>query len=53
MQNEINHIDYLIEKGKAKGMVIGFNPSPFDEKILEFMLEKLAEKNIYENEEKP
>ena len=24
-----------------------------DEKILEFMLEKLAEKNIYENEEKP
>lgn len=41
LQNEINHIDYLIEKGKAKGMVIGFNPSPFDEKILECDLEKV------------
>lgn len=33
LQNEINEVDYLIEKGKEKGMRVVFNPSPFDEYV--------------------
>lgn len=35
LQNEINNIDYIIEKAHKKGMNIVFNPSPFNEKIKE------------------
>jgi len=40
LQNEINHIDLIIQKANAKGMIIALNPSPFNEKItsLDFSL---------------
>ena len=34
LQNEINNLDYIIRKAKARGMFVVLNPSPFDEKIL-------------------
>lgn len=33
LQNEINKIDYIIEKAYKKGMCIIFNPSPYNDKI--------------------
>lgn len=33
LQNEINSVDYIIEKAYQKGMCIVFNPSPYNEKI--------------------
>ena len=32
-QNEINKIDYIIEKAYKKGMCIIFNPSPYNDEI--------------------
>lgn len=34
LQNEINCVDYLIEKASEKGMVVVLNPSPMNETIL-------------------
>ena len=39
LQNEINGIDAIMKKAKAKGMKIILNPSPMDEKIIEAPLE--------------
>lgn len=39
-QNEISHMDGLIDMAYAKGMKIALNPSPFNEKITKDMLEK-------------
>lgn len=39
LQNEINNIDYIIKRGKAKGMQIVLNPSPIDESIFELPLD--------------
>lgn len=39
LQNEINNLDYVIEKAHKKGMKIVFNPSPMEESILELPLE--------------
>ena len=33
LQNEINNVDYIVEKAYQKGMCIILNPSPFNEKI--------------------
>lgn len=33
LQNEINNLDYIVEKAYQKGMCIVLNPSPFNEKI--------------------
>ncbi len=33
LQNEISNIDYIIEQAGKKGMVIAFNPSPFNDTI--------------------
>ena len=33
LQNEVNKLDYLIDQGKAKGMKIVLNPSPYDRNI--------------------
>lgn len=41
LQNEINQIDVLIEKGKEKGMKVVLNPSPFDERIGQCDLNKV------------
>lgn len=34
LQNEINNLSYLIKSARKKGMVICFNPAPFDESVL-------------------
>lgn len=33
LQNEINDVDYIVEKAHQRGMCIVLNPSPFNEKI--------------------
>lgn len=33
LQNEINELDYIIDRAYEKGMMIILNPSPFDEKL--------------------
>ncbi|MGH4049777.1 MAG: ribokinase [Clostridium sp.] len=35
LQNEINHLEYIINKANKKGMRIVLNPSPIDKKIIE------------------
>ncbi|MGD1817031.1 MAG: ribokinase [Pleomorphochaeta sp.] len=42
LQNEINNIEYLINKGYEKGLKICFNPSPFTKDILKLPLEKIS-----------
>lgn len=39
LQNEINNLEYLMQRAKKKGMVIFFNPSPIDETIRQLPLE--------------
>ena len=41
LQNEINHVDYIIEQAYKKGMPIVLNPSPFNEKIAKIDFDKL------------
>lgn len=38
LQNEINLLPELVEKGHEKGLTVALNPSPFDEEILEYDL---------------
>lgn len=42
LQNEINLLDYLIDKAAAKGMFIVLNPSPCNEKIMCCDLQKIS-----------
>lgn len=42
LQNEVNCLDYLIEKGFEKEMNIVLNPSPMNEKILACDLSKIS-----------
>ena len=42
LQNEINHLNYIINQAYEKGMRIILNPSPFDHVIKECNLEKVA-----------
>lgn len=39
LQNEINNIPYIMEKAHAKGLKIVLNPSPMNERVLEFPLD--------------
>lgn len=32
LQNEISNIDYIIHRAHEKGMIVAFNPSPFDKR---------------------
>ena len=41
LQNEINHLPYIVQRAKERGMMIVLNPSPFNEKILALDLSKL------------
>ncbi len=41
LQNEINHLDYIIEKAFEMGMKIILNPSPFNEELAKCDLEKV------------
>ncbi len=40
LQNEINEIPYLMEQAHRRGMRIALNPSPIDEELMRFPLEK-------------
>lgn len=42
LQNEINLLDYIIEKADQKGMQVVLNPSPMDEKLLQCDLSKVS-----------
>ena len=42
LQNEINLVDYLIDRGFEKGMVIALNPSPFDDEMRKCDLSKVT-----------
>lgn len=38
LQNEISNVPYLIRRGREKGMMVVFNPAPFDKSLLELDL---------------
>lgn len=42
LQNEINMLDYIIDKAYEKGMCILLNPSPYDEKLAACDLTKIS-----------
>ena len=42
LQNEINELPYLVTRAHERGMKIVLNPSPFEEKILNWPLEKVS-----------
>lgn len=42
LQNEISNIDYIIKKSFEKEMKIVFNPSPVDDKLLQYDLNKIS-----------
>lgn len=42
LQNEVNELPYLMEKGFKKGMKIAFNVSPFKEDLLELPLQNCS-----------
>lgn len=42
LQNEINEIDYIIEKAYEKGMVIVLNPSPYDANLKDCDFQKVS-----------
>jgi len=42
LQNEINNIEYIVDRAWEKGMVIVLNPSPFDEKLKRLDFNKIA-----------
>lgn len=35
LQNEVSNTAYLLNRAKRLGMIVAFNPSPFDERVLE------------------
>ena len=41
LQNEINHLPYIMERAWEKGMRTVFNPSPFDESVRQYPLDKI------------
>lgn len=41
LQNEVNLVDYLIDRAHERGMTIALNPSPFDERMLACDLRKV------------
>jgi len=42
LQNEVNQLDYIIDKAYEKGMTIALNPSPFDENLGNCDLNKIS-----------
>ena len=40
LQNEVNGLDYMIEKAHSNGLKIALNPSPFQEDILKCGIER-------------
>ena len=52
LQNEINGLDLIIRRAKARGMTVVLNPSPFDEKITALDLSLLDALIVNETEGK-
>ncbi len=42
LQNEINHLGFLIETAAARGIEVAFNPSPFTPELLDLPLDKVS-----------
>lgn len=42
LQNEVNHLNYMIDQAYEKGMKIALNPSPFNQAIKECDLSKVS-----------
>jgi len=42
LQNEVNQVDYIVEKAYEKGATIVLNPSPYNEKIKNIDINKLS-----------
>lgn len=42
LQNEINGLDYLMQRAAQKGIMIVFNPSPIDDTILRLPLQRVS-----------
>ncbi|MBQ8597373.1 MAG: ribokinase [Lachnospiraceae bacterium] len=42
LQNEVNHISYMIDRAYEKGMYIVLNPSPITEELKEYPLHKVS-----------
>ncbi len=42
LQNEINELDYIIDKAYEKGLQIALNPSPFDDALKKCDLKKIS-----------
>ncbi len=42
LQNEISCVDYIIDKAYEKGMIIALNPSPMNDRILGYALDKIS-----------
>lgn len=42
LQNEINNIDYIVDKAFEKRLIIVLNPSPFNEKLRSIHIEKIT-----------
>lgn len=41
LQNEISNVDHAIKKGREKGLIIVFNPSPINDVINQYELQKV------------
>ncbi len=41
LQNEITNVNFAIEKAKEKGLVVAFNPSPVNESLYTYSLQKV------------
>lgn len=52
LQNEINNLNYIIDKAFEKGLKIYFNPSPFNEQLLNIDLNKIYCLVVNEHEAK-
>jgi ribokinase len=50
VQNEINNVPYIVEQGYERGMRIFFNPSPFNEQVLNVDLSKVETLIVNEHE---
>ena len=42
LQNEISHVDYIVERAHEKGMCVLLNPSPFNERISKIDLRMIS-----------
>lgn len=42
LQNEISNVPYIVDKAYERGLQILFNPSPFDETVVQLPLHKLS-----------